>query len=236
MITASSVSFRYEKSSRLTLENISFSLPSCGVVGVVGANGSGKSTLLKIISGVHIPAEGEVHVGDHAAHAHSAKQQVIALSGNENLPDFLTGRELIQLYASLYHRDVDHDRVDDLAQRYGLSGWIDSLMEDYSHGMKKKLQLLCALLLRRQVTILDETLNGVDFTSIVQAKRDLKDLGRESLVIVCTHDNFLVEGLVDRYIGLRSGRVGCDITSDELEMKYHSLSNMLEHLIEDVRR
>lgn len=231
MITVNSVSFSYSGNEHPAVDEISLSIPSGGVVGLVGSNGSGKSTLLKLIAGIYRPQSGEIELGGHAPHSRGAKQEIITLTGNENLPDFLTGRELIQLYSSLYQKTIDLNSLNSLANRYSLQGWLDSLIEDYSHGMKKKLLFICALLMKRKVTILDETLNGVDFHSLLMAKRDIQMLAQESTIILCTHDNFLTEGIVDRYIGLKDGCLRIDISSQELELRYHSVTSLLQFLV-----
>lgn len=106
-----------------------------------------------------------------------------------------------------------------------------SLLEGLSHGTKKKVQFLCAFLLRRLLTILDETLNGIDFQFVARAKEDLRALGREGLVVVCTHDQFLVQDLVSRFLVLDRGALRLDVVAAEVEREYGSLTKMMSQLI-----
>lgn len=236
MLTTSSITYYYAGSSSPAINDISFEVASSGVVGLVGSNGSGKSTLLKMLAGILTPSTGTISLSGLPPASREAKQNTLLLTGNENLPDFLTGLELIKFYSSLYHQPVDSQKLDDLLQRYQLSGQISSLIEDYSHGMKKKLQFICALLMSRDLTILDETLNGVDFQSLRLANEDLSNLSRDKIVILCTHDNFLTEDLADRYLGLKDGRLLRDVTYTEMSNQYGSLTSLLENLVEEGNR
>ena len=231
LLDVSDVSFTYPGSSVEAVSGLSFHLPETGVIGLVGMNGSGKSTLLSLISGARTPTAGEISFAGARPTERVSLLNTMPLRGNEDLPEFLTGSELLRLYASLYGVDVDEEVARRLAARYQLEGKMGSLLEDLSHGAKKKVQFLCALLLRRRLTILDETLNGVDFQSVARAKEDLRALGREGLVVVCTHDQFLVQDLVSRFLVLDRGALRLDVVAAEVEREYGSLTKMMSQLI-----
>ncbi|WAH98784.1 hypothetical protein [Arthrobacter sp. MMS18-M83] len=80
------------------------------------------------------------------------------------------------------------------------------LIEDYSHGMRKKLQLIAAFMLKRRFTVIDETLNGVDIDAVNVFERDIRELAREGRsVLLCSHDFTMLEHIADELAVLIQG-------------------------------
>lgn len=226
------LSFTYPGAAQPALSDISFRLPDHGVFGLVGMNGSGKSTLLSLVAGLRVPTRGAVVLDRRRPSERDVLKQIMLLSGNEDLPEFLTGEELVRLYAALYGVALDERLLAHFVERYELSGRMGDLLEDLSHGTKKKIQFLCALLVRRRVTIIDETLNGVDFRSIRAAKHDLAELGAHATVILCSHDQFLLDGVVDRFLVVDRGSLLLDAPVEDVLSTFGSATEMLSQLVD----
>lgn len=112
---------------------------------------------------------GSLHISGYEHASAEAKSLGMYLSSNDYLPEFLTAREYVSLVGDLFQVEVDHSEARDLFHRFSMEGRYDHLIEDYSHGMRKKTQLVCALVMRRPLTVIDETLNGIDLFSGIPA-------------------------------------------------------------------
>lgn len=219
------------------LEDISFSIDEGTIVGLIGPNGSGKSTLIKNIFDLLRLQSGSISVGGHEHASAAAKSQGMYLASNDYLPEFLSAHEYIALLERLFHVDVDHSITRELFRRFSMEGRYDHLIEDYSHGMRKKTQLISALLMRRPLTVIDETLNGIDLEALHLAEKEFRRLRGEGLsILLCTHDFALLERLADRIIFLDLGQLVFDEPTDSLTAEHGSLATMVfDYLESDVR-
>jgi ABC-2 type transport system ATP-binding protein len=219
------------------LANVSFSIEDGTIVGLVGPNGSGKSTLIKNIFDLLSLQSGAIRMGGHEHASVAAKSLGMYLASNDYLPEFLSAREYIALLGRMFNIDVEHGRALDLFRRFSMEGRYDDLIEDYSHGMRKKTQLVSALVLRRPLTVIDETLNGIDLEALHLGENALRGLRDDGLaVLLCTHDFALIERLADRVIFLDLGQLVFDEPTGSLIAEHGSLATMVfDHLGSDVR-
>lgn len=215
------------------LEDISFSIHEGTIVGIIGPNGSGKSTLIKNIFDLLRLQSGSITLGGHEHTSAAAKSEGMYLASNDYLPEFLTAREYIALLGQLFGIKVDHSRANELFRKFSMEGRYDHLIEDYSHGMRKKTQLIAALLLRRPLTVIDETLNGIDLEALHLSEREFRSLREDGLsILLCTHDFALLERLADRIIFLDFGQVVFDDSADSLVAEHGSLETMVFDYLE----
>jgi ABC-2 type transport system ATP-binding protein len=103
--------------------------------------------------------------------------------------------------------------------------------------MRKKTQLISALLMRRPLTVIDETLNGIDLEALHLAEKEFRRLREDGLsILLCTHDFALLERLADRIIFLDLGQLVFDEPTDSLTAEHGSLATMVfDYLESDVR-
>ncbi|MGX2995801.1 ABC transporter ATP-binding protein [Streptomyces sp. JNUCC 64] len=219
------------------LSDVSLAVGEGEIVGLIGPNGSGKSTLIKNIFDLLRLQSGSIRIGGHEHTTAAAKSEAVYLSSNDYLPEFLTGREYLTLMGTMYQTGVDHSEARGLFRRFSMDGRYDDLIEDYSHGMRKKTQLVAALVMRRPLTVIDETLNGIDLEALHLAEAELgrlRDEGRS--VVLCTHDFPVLERLADRIVFLDLGDVIQDGPTDRLGAEHGSLSAMVfDHIGTDDR-
>ncbi len=220
------------------LEKVGFDVDAGEIVGLLGPNGSGKSTLIKTVFDLLQLQAGSITVGGHEHASPVAKSAAMYLASNDYLPQFLTGREYVEMLGRLYGVEVDHAVADRLFETFSMTGRYDDLIEDYSHGMRKKTQLISALLMRRPLTIIDETLNGIDIEALYLTEQELtrlRDEGRS--VVLCTHDFALLERLADRVLFLDHGILVADASTSSLVEEHGSLATMVfGHLDAQSRR
>lgn len=205
MIRAENISKNYVKKGRAieALKPCSLSLPETGLVLITGETGSGKSTLLSLLSGLEKPTTGKV-VCDQKDYASFVFQ-------NARLMENLTLEENISLVGRLYpDAGVDGGA---LLLRLGLKERADSYPCELSGGEKQRAAILIAMLENKPVLFADEPTGSLDRAHTDDVARLLKELSRDRLVVVVTHDVENFEALADRRIELSRGAVCRDETA-----------------------
>lgn len=141
---------------RTALEDVSLEAPAGRVTGVVGGDGSGKTTLLRALAGALAPDAGEVRRPD-------ARRIGYLASGSGTYPD-LSVRENLAFVATAYGVPATEvaRRADAYLERTGLAAARDRLAAELSGGMRQKLGVICAMVHRPELLVLDEPTTGVD--------------------------------------------------------------------------
>lgn len=204
------VSFGYDKVD--VLKGVSFEGRLGEILVLAGPNGSGKTTLIKLIFDLLERRRGEIYIGDEDARKISAKSRMMYLHSDNVIPQFLTGDEYVRLMCNMYNIEVDEGLYNKLVQYYEMDEHINCLIESYSHGMVKKIQLIVAFLIQSDITVIDETLNGIDIKakeiSSVLIKRMVE---KNKLIILCTHDLLLAEKIGTRVQLMHNGKIFADV-------------------------
>lgn len=196
---------------RPVLTGIDLALQCGDVLGLLGANGSGKSTLIKAMTGQIRPYTGSVTI-DGVALAlapERAKSRFGLAIDAPDLPPFLSGRQYLELVASIRCCGPADWPGGDLAARLALAPWLDRPIGEYSLGTRAKIAIAAALLGAPPLLIFDESLNGLDPVAAWEVKALLGELaasGRHG-VIVSTHVVEAVPGFCNRAVFLAEGYV-----------------------------
>ena len=189
--------------------------------GFLGPTGAGKSTTIKMLTGLLEPTAGRVRVLGHdvAGEALEVKRRIGVVPEDLNLFERLTGAEMLTFTGRMYGlgREETTRRARELLELMELDGEPKKLVVEYSHGMKKKLSLACALIHRPEILFLDEPFEGVD----ALASRTLKDLllkltGRGITVFLTSHVLEIVERLCTHIAIITEGRLVVEGALDEL--------------------
>lgn len=233
VLQVSGVSYAYGGGPRV-LHDVSLHVGRGEIVGLVGPNGSGKSTLITLIFDLLKLRTGSITIDGAPHRLRSGRQQAQYLSSNDHLPEFLRAAEYLDLLAGLYGSRVDRAAAAALFDRYGMKGRLPHLMEDFSHGMRNKTQLISAFLNRRPLTVIDETLNGIDIEALYLVERELLRMRSEGLgVLLCSHDFSMLERVADRIVFLDFGHVISDVTLDDLRASGRDVAALvMSHLDE----
>ncbi|MFF0745894.1 ABC transporter ATP-binding protein [Streptomyces sp. NPDC004111] len=236
LLKVNDVSYSYDGIVNVLL-NVSFTVEEGTVVGLVGPNGSGKSTLIRNLFDLVRLQSGSIRVGGHEHSGPEAKRQAMYLSSNDYLPEFLTAREYLTMVGKLYGAGIDHTEALALFREFSMEGRYDDLIEDYSHGMRKKTQLVSALVVRPRLTVIDETLNGIDLEALHLAEKEFRRIRAEGRsILLCTHDFAVLERLADRTLFLDLGHVVYDAPTAELVEEHGSLADMVFDYLETAER
>ena len=204
---------------RLALDGVSLAVRPGEIAGLLGANGAGKSTLLRTAAGLQPPDEGSVCIAGHDVWGSPLPARA-ALGYAAEEPAFheeLSAAEYLVFVASVrgLRPDDARERTFALADALELRERLDDPVRGYSHGMRKKLSFLAAVLHRPAVLLCDEALEGFDAPSALAAKSELRTLARAGCaVLFSSHVTETVERLCDRAVILRRGRIAAELARD----------------------
>lgn len=189
--------------------------------GFLGPNGAGKSTTIKMLTGLLAPTSGRIRVmgRELASEPLEIKRRIGVVPEDLNLFERLTGAEMLAFTGRMYglRREEIAERARELLALMELDAEPRKLVVEYSHGMKKKLSLACALIHRPEILFLDEPFEGVDAV----ASRTLKDLlsrltARGLTVFLTSHVLEIVERLCTDIAIISEGRLVASGALDEL--------------------
>ncbi len=205
------------------VDNLDLPVEAGEIFGLLGPNGAGKTTTIRILATLLAPSSGTARVCgfDVMTQPQEIRRRIgyvmQKISPTRNL---LTGRQCIEMEASLYHvpRRQVRARAEELLALVGLLPHADRLFSQYSGGMQKRLDLACGLLHRPQLLILDEPSLGLDVQSRHNVWDYIHDLRRQGVTILLA-TNYLDEAdrLCDRLTIIDRGRVVVTGTPSELK-------------------
>jgi ABC-2 type transport system ATP-binding protein len=194
------------------------------VYGFLGPNGAGKTTTVRMLVTLLRPTGGSARVAgfDVATQAADVRRQIGVALQEAALDPLMTGRELIELQATLH--GIPPRRVaargQELIERVGLVDAQDRRVGTYSGGMRRRLDLAMALIHSPSVLFLDEPTTGLDPRSRRTMWDSIRDLVAEGVTILLT-TQYLDEAdhLADRIAVLDQGRIVAEGTPDELKRR-----------------
>ncbi|AKT37637.1 ABC transporter ATP-binding protein [Chondromyces crocatus] len=182
------------------------------VVGLLGPNGAGKTTTLRLLAGILSPTSGRVRIGgvDLAANPLEAKQRIGFLSGDTQLYQRLTPREVLRYFGRLYGMAPARleQRIEVLVQDLEMGEFASRPCGTLSTGQRQRANIARAFLHEPELLILDEPTNALDVLSgrfIVESIRRERAAGRA--ILLSTHVMSEAEYLCDRIVLLHEGRV-----------------------------
>jgi len=211
---------------RWALNRVSLRCDAGEIVALLGPNGAGKSTLLAVAAALLSPSAGSVRYGEHdahGAHATPALRQRIGLVGHDlYLYPELTAAENLTFYGRLHRVPDVERRVDAALERAHLTARRDDAVHGFSRGMRQRLTLERALLHDPRLVLLDEPFTGLDDASSLALVTRLEDLrAKGCIVLVATHDLEIIDGVINRAVMLRDGRlVSLAATGGSLRDRY----------------
>jgi ABC-2 type transport system ATP-binding protein len=205
------------------VDHLSFEVHPGEIFGLVGPDGAGKTTTLRMLAGIMPPDEGSAKVdgSDVVRDPESAKHHLSYMPQRFGLYEDLTVEENIRFYADLFgvRRTEREQRAAQLLRAAGMSEFPKRPAGKLSGGMKQKLGLVCALIHRPKVLLLDEPTTGVDPVSRRDFWRILYELIAEGVTIL-TSTAYLDEAeRCHRVALLHQGKLLFYDTPDNLKSK-----------------
>ena len=203
------------------VDDVSITIKSGEIVGLLGHNGAGKTTIMKMITGFLEPTAGTITVnGKDIGRDRQAIQKEIGYLP-ENCPVYpeMTVVEYLDYMASL-HGLSEKERaplVVSAVDRTALKDKAFQTIATLSRGYRQRTGVAQAILHEPDILILDEPTNGFDPTQIQHMRTLITELARSSTVIVSTHVLQEVQAICDRVIILKNGKTALDARLDELQ-------------------
>ena len=203
------------------VDHLSLAVEQGEVFGFLGANGSGKTTTIRTLLDLLRPTSGSAHIlgFDCQRHGLEARRLVGYAPGEMPLYPDLTGAGYLEFLRRISARPVSAARLELLLGRFGMSaGDLGRSMRDYSHGMKRKLGLIQALMTEAPVLILDEPTSGFDPLMIEAFYETIDELSRggETTIFLSSHVLSEVDRVCQRIGLIREGRLVAVRTLTEL--------------------
>lgn len=219
------------------LDRLSLSLRAGEILGFLGPNGAGKTTTIRLLTGFSRPDEGKIFIlGRELQHNEvEIKRQIGVVSEDLQTYDRLSGRELLEFVARVHGMadEVADRRILKLLSFLELQDKEHVFIADYSHGMKKKLSLACALIHEPKILFLDEPFNGLDPLSVIRVRQFLENLRLEGVsIFFSSHILEIVEKVCDRIAIMKRGVLQAIGTKKELLTLFNRSS--LEEIFIDV--
>jgi fluoroquinolone transport system ATP-binding protein len=207
-IETKDVTFTYPGAAVPAVRDVSFAVEQGEIFGFLGPSGAGKSTTQKILIGLVGGWQGSIDImGNNPSERKADFYRSIGVSFElPNLHPKLTGRENLDFFKAFYSGKTR--KPEELLEKVGLLEWKNMLVEQYSKGMKMRLNFCRALLHDPKLLFLDEPTSGLD---PVHAK-NIKDIIAEErekgkTVFLTTHNMFVADQLCDRIALMVDGRL-----------------------------
>lgn len=206
------------------LDDVSISFPESGMVFILGKSGSGKSTLLNIMGGLDSYDSGEFVIKgksskDFAGSDFDAyRNTFIGFIFQEYnvLDDFTVGAN-IALALELQGKKATTEKINEILSQVDLLNYAKRKPNELSGGQKQRVAIARALVKEPQIIMADEPTGALDSNTGKQIFDSLKELSREKLVLIVSHDRDFAERYADRIIELADGRIISDVTKHEHE-------------------
>jgi ABC-2 type transport system ATP-binding protein len=220
--------FRKAPKTLVAVNDISFSVPKGEIFGLLGPNGAGKTTTIKMLCTLISPTSGDAVIGGFSVA--NDQQRVrenlgVMLTGERTLYWKLTGRENLGYFAALYHLDPTFakKRIEELLALMGLNERENTLVENYSTGMRIRLSFAKALLNDAPVLLFDEPTASLDPQSSRLIRDTIRSLRKEGhAILLTTHNMEEADILSDRVAIIDHGKIVALDSPSQLKEKVKS--------------
>lgn len=213
--------------SKKAVDHLSFAVTKGEIIGLLGPNGAGKSTTIKILSTVLKPDSGKVVIAGHQLQ--SEKKQIKKLLGvvpqDLAIYEEISAEKNVRFFASLYGAAGAclNEQVSMALKTVGLYERRKDKPKIFSGGMKRRLNIACAIAHQPDIIIMDEPTVGIDPQSrnhILESILSLRERG--ATIIYSTHYMEEAEAIADRILILNDGTVIASGTKEELCKRYEN--------------
>ncbi len=195
------LSGREQKRVLQALRNISFSVKSKEIVGIIGSNGSGKSTLLRVLGGIYPKYTGKKVMNG----------KIVSLIGlGQGLRDRLTMKENIYLVGSLFGlaQKTIRQRFNSIVSFAGLQEFVNTKLYQFSDGMAQRLAFSIAIHCDPDILLLDEIFAVGDEDFRNKSAKKIQELVKNgSTAILVSHELWMIEKYCDKVIWMDKGKI-----------------------------
>ena len=200
------------------MNNLSLSLESGRIVGILGPNGSGKSTLIKMMAGVLKPTSGQITINGYLVGVNT-KKIVSYLPERTYLNPSMKVKEAVDYFADFYE-DFSKQKALDMLEKFGINE--QDKIKSLSKGTREKVQIVLVMSREAKLYLLDEPMGGVD-----PAARDyilntiIRNYSEDALVVMSTHLISDIERVLDEAVFINRGNIVFHRSVDEIRETEH---------------
>ena len=206
------------------VKNLSFSLEKGSLTGLLGGNGAGKTTTISMLLGLLKPSSGSITIFGDPFHQNREKilSRMNFCSPYVDLPQRLTVRENLSVFARLYQVFDPMQRIEELAGEFKLGDFIDKPVRRLSSGQKTRVTLVKALINKPEFLLLDEPTASLSPDVSIWIRERLKNYRDQTgaTILFASHDMREVEMLCDRVLIMNQGSLIDQGSPGELMEKY----------------
>lgn len=206
----------------VVLKDINLTLQRGKIYGFIGENGAGKTTLMRIITGLSKESSGEYQLfGEKNKNINKEKNAIGAIIESPALISELTAYENLK-YKMIMNNVHDDSQIERILSEVNLNDAGKKKVYNYSLGMKQRLGIAMALVNKPQLLVLDEPINGLDPTGIIEMRNILKELNSKYGISIFISSHILSEmyQMATDYIFIHKGRIVKELTSQELDSEF----------------
>lgn len=218
------------------VNNVSMEVKQGDIYGLIGKNGAGKTTLLRVISGLTVPQSGELEMFNETSSEglNKARMRTGCIIEAPSFFPYLSARKNLEYYR-IQKGIAEKNCVDDALKTVGLEDTGRKKYKNFSLGMKQRLGLAFTIMGNPDLLILDEPINGLDPTGIVEFRELLQKLNRERNITIIISSHILGElsQIATNYGFIHNGELVEQISAKELEEK---CKRCLAIKVDDTRR
>ena len=206
-----------DKKQKYVLKDVTLSLPSHGLVTILGKSGSGKSTLLNLLGKIDAPSEGTIYFNNEDINKY--KEKKISAYHSQCVSFIFQHYHLLDKQTALYnvmlpslisgksHQTAKEEAII-LMNEFGLDeGFFNKRCIDLSGGERERIAILRSFINKPLVLLADEPTGALDKTNAVLVMESLKKISESSLVVLVTHNNKLAKQYSDRILHMQDGKI-----------------------------
>ncbi|HFU4392448.1 TPA: ABC transporter ATP-binding protein [Streptococcus suis] len=208
------------------VKDVSFTVESGQLVGLIGLNGAGKSTTIKEIIGLLTPYQGEILIDGKSLvqGAENYRKKIGFIPETPSLYEELTLKEHLEVVALAYDLTWDQawSRVQGLLAVFRLDEKLDWFPVHFSKGMKQKVMIICAFMVEPSLLIVDEPFLGLDPVAISDLVNLLEEeKAKGTSILMSTHVLDSAEKMCDSFVILHQGQVRATGNLEELQHAFN---------------
>lgn len=208
--------------NNFAVNNVNIEIKQGDIYGLVGKNGAGKTTLLRMVSGLTMPSSGEIELFDETSNdgLNKSRMRTGCIIETPSFFPYLSASKNLEYYR-IQKGIVEKHSVDNALKMVGLDDTGNKKFKNFSLGMKQRLGLAFAIMGSPDLLILDEPINGLDPTGIVEFRELLLKLNKEKNITIIISSHILGElsQLATTYGFIHNGKLLEQISARELNEK-----------------
>lgn len=214
------------------LENLSTTIESGSIYGLVGSNGAGKSTLLHLLAGIYRPTSGSIEIDGQPVYENSAcKQQIFFIPDEIYQQPGASMESMAKLYACLYTQ-WSQQRYEQLVQRFPIDP--KRKLSTCSKGMRRQIAIILGMSCMPKYLLLDEAFDGLDPVIRVAVRKLISDdvIERGTTVLIASHNLRELEDICDHVGLLHKGGILLSRDLDDMKLNIHKVQCVLKEGME----